>query len=533
LTDVLGPSDSINFLPAPDVGSSPSAQGLTEAIDQMVGGGDKYLNFGLNGGQPFLGPIGFIDQPALGRTFVSGVRLYCADDTAGPGGRDPADFELFGSLNGRDWTKLYQNLAVNMPVGRNDGAVSALDPETNFLQQFLFSNTVSYSWYMWTVTNVQSDANNNSMQIGEVELLGTQDTSGAPGVLVPAFARAYNGTSVQIAATVSGTPTPTIQWQADGGTGVFTNITDVGPYTGSTALTLNIGPVGFAQGFNYQAVVSNSVGSVTSAIVPLTILLSYSSVCDGSDVIYTWGDNGLGASSPNSANGGVDDVGNAIDGTTALYINNGSGPNAGAGFVPFAGPCGFVVLPSAASGLALTPTLVQGIRIWSGQNSIDDDPADVELYGSVTGETNATSSAWQLIEATPLNLPLARTAAAVGLNALTDPIQEVDFDNNSAYTSYKVQFSNDRDNAEATSMQVAEVQLLGFQVGITSPVLSLSSSIVNGAGTLTITSTGAGELQSATDLNGPWANVEAISGNVTITVTPTPVAQFYRVIPNQ
>jgi hypothetical protein len=521
LQDICTAGDPITLLPAPNAGSTPSGQAVQYAIDHQVGSGNKYLNFGLNGGQPFKGPIGFITTPSLGLTFVNGVRLYCADDTAGPGGRDPADFELFGSNDGHTWTPIYQNLAVNMPVGRNSGTAGGIIPEADYLQQYLFANSTSYAQYMWTVTNVQSDANNNSMQIGEVELLGTQDLSGHPAVSITSPAVAYNGSSFAFVATATGTPVPTLRWQTDGNTGVFTNLTDQGSFSGSATANLTINPADYANAWNYRAIASNSVGTATSSVVPLTILTTLPDVCTPGDVTATFGDSGLG--SGNSANGGLDTSVDAIDGNTTIYINNGSGPNAGAGFVPFGGPVGFTVIPSAGTGSTPTSTLVRGIRIFSGQNTSDDDPADVELYGSVNGGTN-----WHLIVSTSLNLPDARTPAAVAVNPLTQPMQEILFANDLPYTEYKVQFTNVKLASGANSMQLAEVQLLGTQ----GPRLSTLSAVSGGTGTLTITSDESGELWSATALNGTWTDAGPITAGVgvVINITPAQTAVFYRVV---
>jgi hypothetical protein len=138
-----------------------------------------------------------------------------------------------------------------------------------------------------------------------------------------------------------------------------------------------------------------------------------------------------------------------------------------------------------------------------------------------------------LIESTLLNLPDARgSGGAASTDPLVEPMQEIDFANSVYYTEYKVQFTNDKDNAAANSMQVAEVQLLGTAAATGGAALSVTSSISGGTGTLTISSDAAGNLYSATALDGTWTLVGPISagGNVVIDVTPSTPAAFYRVV---
>ncbi len=76
------------------------------------------------------------------------------------------------------------------------------------------------------------------------------------------------GQSVNFSAGAGGTPTPTVQWQVstNGGT-TFANI------TGATSTTYTIESPSAAQsGYEYQAVFTNSVGSVTTTAATLTVL---------------------------------------------------------------------------------------------------------------------------------------------------------------------------------------------------------------------------------------------------------------------
>ena len=103
------------------------------------------------------------------------------------------------------------------------------------------------------------------------------------------------------------------------------------------------------------------------------------------------------------------------------------------------------------------------------------------------------------------------------------PNWEARFSNASAYTSYRLTFTHVRNDAGASSMQLAEVELLGV-------VLKLSI-VANPNGSLTISSTLPGTLWSTAALKETgtaWTNEGPITGSVTITPNPADPAKFYR-----
>jgi hypothetical protein len=153
----------------PSGGSSPAAETVDHAIDELVGADPgKYLNFGANGGAPYVGPTGFIVTPSKGSTIITVMRLYTANDTVG---RDPADYEIDGSNDGgASWTTITTG-SLNLPAGRNNAASALANPFTQFMQEVRFANANGYTTYRWFSTN-DKDNTQNSMQIGEVELRG-------------------------------------------------------------------------------------------------------------------------------------------------------------------------------------------------------------------------------------------------------------------------------------------------------------------------------------------------------------------------
>jgi glucose/arabinose dehydrogenase len=81
------------------------------------------------------------------------------------------------------------------------------------------------------------------------------------------------GQNGSFTATVTGTPTPTLQWQVStNGGGTFTNLANGAPYSGVTTSVLTL--TGVPAGLNsnqYRLVATNSAGTATSAAATLTV----------------------------------------------------------------------------------------------------------------------------------------------------------------------------------------------------------------------------------------------------------------------
>jgi hypothetical protein len=220
LTDVTRPGDSIAIVN----GSTPATQGVTNAIDNTT---SKYLNFDLvDQGIPFVGPVGFVVTPSAGRTIVSKLRFYTADDNEA---RDPVNYVLEGSNDGTTWSLISSNVLATLPVGRNAGA-AALNPVTQNVWHVAFANSTEYGSYRLQFFNVKGDNAANSMQLGEVELLGV--IIEPPKLTVSAGA----GGTVVITASQPGTLfsttslVPPVVWVNEGpvsGTVVITPAADV------------------------------------------------------------------------------------------------------------------------------------------------------------------------------------------------------------------------------------------------------------------------------------------------------------------
>ncbi len=113
---------------------------------------------------------------------------------------------------------------------------------------------------------------NGSIDLGAVQFQNSNNSSAPVITSNPSSQSATAGTDVTFTASASGTPTPTVQWQVstDGGK-TFTNI------SGATA-TLTLNNVTTAMnGYEYQAVFTNSAGSITTTAATLTVNAAVSS----------------------------------------------------------------------------------------------------------------------------------------------------------------------------------------------------------------------------------------------------------------
>ena len=258
LPDVTQPSDPIVMYN----GTSTAGESVAHVIDNV---GQKYLNFGLNGAVPYLGPVGFIVTPTLGNTVVSAIRVYPANDSTQ---RDPADFLLEGSNNGgTTWIPIASG-ALNLSTSRNLGGTAPVligPPFTNFVQEVHFPNTAAYASYRWSVNNVRDNATANSMQVAEVELLGL-GVGTPPAILTqPAPAvKVYDGASPTFSVGAFGFPTNlAYQWYLNGTT----------PIVGATAATYTLNNVQAGDsGKSFHCIITNSAGSITSAASTLTVV---------------------------------------------------------------------------------------------------------------------------------------------------------------------------------------------------------------------------------------------------------------------
>ncbi len=462
--DVTEPGDTITGYEVSPFGDGSPTYAIDDSMDTKFGANTSGPNPGL------------IVTPSIGRTILSGIRLYTGSDTTG---RDPTSFAIFGSLNGGSTYTLITSNAIALSNNRNPlTAGEAPNPLTQWCTEVDFANTAGYTTYLVVFP---TEKGTGQVQFDEMELLGVKDNAEAFFSTEPVDAKVLNGGSASFTAVATFTNTVTVKWYLDNN-GNLTPLSDGGNISGSSTTTLTINPASFANVADYVAVATASSGSITSSVAHLYVFSTLPSVTDlppGGSVALGFGDSTVNdPTGPQYGNPLA--AGNLIDDTTLVWQNPGSGQNAPAGFAPFS-ETNFVTHQYVPVGAWITPavgsTIVSGLRVYTGQDSPDGDPTSFILQGG----DNGTNGPWTTIASGPLNLPLDRSIGGNSIDPTQDPVQEVLFQNTQGYTTYQLIFPTVRDAADAVYLEVAEVQLLGTAgTGSATPKLG-AISISNGS----------------------------------------------------
>jgi hypothetical protein len=90
-------------------------------------------------------------------------------------------------------------------------------------------------------------------------------------VTQPVSAYASPGATATFSVVAAGDPTLSYQWQSGPVGGPFTNVVNVGQYSGATSSTLTITNANTPVAISYQVIVTNNYGSVTSSVASLTL----------------------------------------------------------------------------------------------------------------------------------------------------------------------------------------------------------------------------------------------------------------------
>jgi hypothetical protein len=118
-------------------------------------------------------------------------------------------------------------------------------------------------------------------------------------------------------------------------------------------------------------------------------------------------------------------------------------------------PAGLQVTPSVGA------TVVTGLTLTTANDAPERDPVAFELSGS----TASIDGPYTLIA----RGEIADFAGATNWPRLTKNATPITFANQVAYAHYQLLFTAVRDAARANSMQIAEVELLGYPAGMTPP----------------------------------------------------------------
>lgn len=408
--NVVQPGDPI----IPSSANSPSSEGVANAIDGTTA---KYLNFDMANDAK---TAGFIVTPSVGDTWVTGIAIETAND--GPE-RDPADMTLEGSNDAitnytdGNWT-LIAEVLVPAITNRYD------------TRAYYFTNFASYKSYRWTVLKT-AITNTCCMQVAEVQLLGTtvpknvvqpgdqifassanspssegvanaidgttakylnfdmaNDAKTAGFAVTPSVgATVINGLTIETAndgperdpasVTVEGSNDPTLTNYAGGNWTLITAITNIpaitNRYFSRTYIFPNVTPYLHYRWTVLQTAITNTCcmqvaeveflgsGAPKNVVVPTDAIIASS------------------ANSPSS-----EGVANAIDGTTAKYLNFDMANDAKT--------AGFVVTPSVGS------TVIIGLGMETANDGPERDPHHVTVEGSNDDSvTNFSGGNWTLI----------------------------------------------------------------------------------------------------------------------------------------
>jgi len=155
--DVTLPGDNVKGVP--NDGDWPAAETPSLAIDNKTS--TKYLHF-----KGETQATGFQVTPSAIQSVVTGLTFTSANDAPE---RDPVAFELYGSNVGIDGP--YELIAAGQIVDFNQPADWLRFTKTT--TPITFNNAVAYDHYQVLFPKVRNAATANSMQIAEVELIGT------------------------------------------------------------------------------------------------------------------------------------------------------------------------------------------------------------------------------------------------------------------------------------------------------------------------------------------------------------------------
>ncbi len=257
LADVLQPGDTIS-----DSGENyptPAGLGVTNVMDGTL---TPYLNYGGSGTNiaPFSGPVGFIVAPHLGSTVVSALRFITATNASVS---DPADFMLEGSNDGGNtWTTIVADMPLALPVTRNVVNAVPINLTNQALQEVDFANATAYGTYRLTVQSVRTPATANSMQVAEIQFLGSQVLIAPDFVQQPAATETvWFGANVSMSALAGGAGPITYQWNGPSG-----------PIAGATNTTYTLNNAQPGNSGSYSCTASNVYGPTTSSSLALTVL---------------------------------------------------------------------------------------------------------------------------------------------------------------------------------------------------------------------------------------------------------------------
>ena len=206
--NVLAFGDAIR----PSSYNSPGAERVVNVADGT--NSTKYLNFDkLN--------TGFTIIPAKGDSVITGIRLISANDSPE---RDPSSFLIEGSNDLKTYTKIATNTVPAFSARFATNTVS-------------FTNTAAYAAYRVTFPTVSNATSANSMQVAEVQLLGSLTGTSKNLTFTPGTLAIAPVTGGKVAITFSGVlqSATTLKGPWSDVAGQANPVTTKSPYTNTPA----------------------------------------------------------------------------------------------------------------------------------------------------------------------------------------------------------------------------------------------------------------------------------------------------------
>lgn len=224
-----------------------------------------YINYGEYGtGNSFAGPVGFVVTPSIGSSLVTGARIYTSANAQAD---DPADFTLYGSDDGTNWSLIDYTLLA-LPLARNASG-GTINSNNEVLQEIDFPNTTGYYLYAVFFTNTASASAVSGLDVAEVQLLGVP-TNIAPGIVAepsPSVEYRLAGGSATVSLVAHGAGTLGYQWYESGGIEPI-----VFPIIGATNASYTLTNLGVnLNDGDFFCVVRNAYGAITSSGVTIFV----------------------------------------------------------------------------------------------------------------------------------------------------------------------------------------------------------------------------------------------------------------------